>query len=244
MEQIIYTTSSCDEKHLNELKVFLYSLYKNGNRYPVTLDLVNCDDQKIVDDLVNINPSIDGINHVEIEKTDEVIVRGKAKDILPVFNLRVMYTRPLGLKTVLLQYPNHQVLSIDTDIIVRGSISGIWDGVEPGVLKVWDKGHEKSDRIRFQGGVMVYGNSEEIREYYDVVLKSIGDNRAFQSAQEAIFRAWWQERERIKKIDLPIKFNDSKLKDRSVIWHCKHNHFDNAKYQTEFNAYLKEVSCL
>jgi len=239
MEQIIYTTSSVDEKHLNELKVFLYSLWKNGNRYPVLLDLVNCYDNHIIMDLHAIYPNIRHITSVRIDETDEVIERAIEK--IRVFDLNVMYTRPLGLKYELGLYPDAQILSIDTDIIVRGKLTGIWEGVKPGVLKVWDKGKKKTDRIRFQGGVMIYGNSPEIREYYQKVLDMVGEAREFQSVQEAIFRAWKDDRTLITKIDLPVKYNDSKLRKDSVLWHCKHSHFDKEKYQIEFQAYLKEV---
>jgi len=237
MNEVIYTTSSCDKFHFDQLKVFLLSLELNGGgRWPIIIDLIG-GDSEFDERLKKINPNIVEINHLK-----ETAVKVPYKDRTGVsnYNLSVMWSRPFGVLRLL--YDEHdKILSVDTDIIVRSDISGIWDDLEPGTIKWFYRPKKGFVGSKVQGGVIAYGNSWEIRDYYTSVLARCGAERGPFVMQESLYYVYVEKKPRL--INLGRKYNDDgKFKKNSRIWHCKHGHRKEKLWQKEYQKYLKMVT--
>jgi len=242
MEKVIYTTSSCEPHSYDQLKVFLHSLHKFDNTYPLILDLVNPTERQKTEVRI-LYPYILEVFGIAVHKLSGKRTMPVKEYTRPLYDVKVMYTRPLGLLGILTRKPEiQQVLSIDTDVIIRDNLSGIWAGVRPSSIKVWDKGPKKKDRVRYQAGVMVYGNSDVTRKYYTEVIRRIGDVRDLIAAQAALFWAYETFESEMTRIDMPEKYNDSFFLKKSKIWHCKNGHFNDVKYQKEYQYYLKKAN--
>ena len=231
MERVIYTTSSCDKLHWDMLMVFLRSLKINGNyNGKIIVDLINPSEHHIT--------MLDAVgvlgNTIEIAKDNND--NRPYEHGVPPFNAKVMFTRLFGQMEVM-KTGYDQILSIDTDIIFRGDIRHIWDDVEPGTLKVWERKNRKQ-WLTFQGGVIVYGNSPGLREFYSDYIRDITKDNRIESGQYYLYENWVKHSDKVKKIKLSKVFNDSKLKDYSVIWHVKHGHYKEPRWQKEFKKYL------
>ncbi len=222
MEKLIYTTSTVDEHRYSQLKVFLYTMWNNGGHYPLLVDLVNSENK---DELKKIYPLIE-INYI----TDHDISVE-----------RMMYIRPLRLQR-LLHENHHKIISIDTDIIVRNSTKNLWS-VLSNEFRIRDKGQHKQNHVRFNGGVIIFGNGDHTKKYYDRVIEIIGSSGVVYDCQRALLQAYNETG--LKRKKLPKKYNDPKFNDDSIIWHCKHNHFHEKKYQKEYQYYLRKANgCL
>jgi len=131
-----------------------------------------------------------------------------------------------------------QVMTIDSDVIIRKPFDSIWDGTEPSTIKIWDRGPKKQPFTRVQAGVHIFGNSPEIKEYYQEFMKEIGPAWEFEIGQAAIYTVYLRFKEKIRLVQMSRKYNDSKFKDKSIIWHAKHGHFREPRFQKEFQKHL------
>lgn len=238
MNRIILTTATCDNDYLDVLKVFLVSMAINTKQqYLICADLINGNE-----DIYNRLKKIYGnlkINHIEFPKADWRV----RENLLPL-----MYKR-LPRMYEMMNEGYGQILSIDCDSIIRGSIDGIWDSVEPDVIKILeriDKRKEKKKKFftRFQAGVHIFGNSVSIREYYKAFMDELGDKWEFKVGQAAIYTVYLKFKDKIKLVQMPEAYNDSKFRNDSIIWHCKLSHFSETPFQNEFKKYLIEANKL
>ena len=238
MEKLIYTTSTLDPLRLDQLKVFLWSLHKNGNDWPVALDLVNCTEEegyKAFMDVQFLNPCLTLANISQYDKSV-----GCAKDCteISMTQLDAMYSRPIGVGKYLTEDGPDMICSIDTDIIVRDNLERIWKGE-------WDLNlyfrEKKRDKLKFQGGLIVYRNIPKVREYYREFLGGIEEQ------QDSVYPCQLQMyllaiKHKLEIGKLPEKYNDSILQPNSKVWHIKHSHTGKKKWQNEFKQYLKEAN--
>jgi len=232
MERLIYTTSSGDPLHREQLEVFLYSMAKNGGADPILLDLVNW--EAPADYLLKLNPFIMDIRH----KTYDVR-EGQSTDNpeLTSYALDVMYSRPLGVLEVLGK-DVEMICSIDTDMIIRKPIHKIWQMEDSDIAVYFRK--NKRPHMKFQGGLVVYKNSEKMRVYYQDLVNILKDERErVYSCQEQMYEL--AKIHKLKIRDLGEKYNDSSLSKSSRVWHIKHSHYGNKVWKKEFNRYLAEA---
>ena len=230
MKRIILTTA--DVQYLDVLKVFLMSMRYHGNDYPIRADLINYTDDQ-VGRLRNLYPNLE-IARIVIPSEGELEQR----------LLRLMHTRPPQMWKALNEDWD-QILSMDCDIIIRGRIDGMWDGVAPGVFKILDKGHRQSDKGRLQGGVYIFGNSPGIREYYKELMDLIGAEFGFWDGQTALYTLLKKYDKKITFVGLERKYNDDrklKMDKKSLVWHCKHGRLGLKRFEREFEFYLKKAN--
>ena len=218
---------------MDHLKVFLHSLYLNGGgHWPIVLDLID-GDKSIDAKLKAINPDILIINHVTSEIID---VPEKERDDIPLYNLNVMWSRPLGIVKMLKQGYG-KLLTMDTDIIIRGDISKLWEDLKPGTIKWHYRPDKKKVGTKVQGGVIAFGNSPEIRQYYNKVIERCQQNKGPFVMQESLYYVYMEMKPRL--IDIGRKYNDDGVFEKSSrIWHCKHGHYEDKPWKKEYEKYL------
>ena len=223
MKRIILSTVNLD--YLDVAKAWLASMRLHGNDYHVRLDFIN-GDMNIYSRLHKIYPNLLVVHH-DIPKVPDI------KQNL----LNLMYTRPPQMWKALNEDWD-QICSMDCDTLMRGSISGLWDGVEPGTIKIRDQGTKVNPVRRYQGAVYIFGNSPEIKAYYKDVIDTIGSEFAFYAGQLALHTMAVKHQASIRFVPLDKKYNDNKFKKDSLIWHSKHGHIN----EKPFSKYLQ--TCL
>lgn len=232
MKRIMLTTTTCDNNYLDVMKVFLYTLnLHTQNKELVRADLINGNDD-IYERFHRLYGNLE-INHVEMPKG---LNWYDHKNMLLLMYARI----PRMWET--LNEDWEQVMTIDSDVIIRKPFDSIWDDVEPSTIKIWDRGPKKQPFTRVQAGVHIFGNSPEIKDYYQAFMKDIGAEWEFEYGQAAIYAIYLKFRNKIRIVQMSQKYNDSKFKDKSIIWHAKHGHFKEKKFQKEFQECLKEAN--
>lgn len=229
MKRIMLTTTTCDNKYLDVMKVFLYTLNKNGGKREfLRADLINGNDD-IYERLHRLYDRME-ICHIDMPK---------GLDWLNHDNMILLMRRRIPTMWKTLNEDWDQVMTIDSDAIIRKSIESIWDGVEPSTIKIWDRGPKKQPFTRVQAGVHIFGNSPEVKEYYKAFMKELGEEWEFHVGQATIHTVYLKFKDKIKLVQMSPRYNDCKFKKDSYIWHCKHSHLNEKKFQKEFRHYLK-----
>jgi len=234
MKRIMLTTATCDNKYLDVLKVFLMSMsINNPEKTLIRADLINGTEDmysrlhRLYENLEIVHYDLDNTN-VDWEKNEHLIT---------VMRLRI----PMMWKT--LNEDWDQVMTIDSDFIIRKPISSIWDNAVPGTIKIWDRGEEyvkkkKTMFARVQAGVHIFGNSPEIKEYYKAFMDDLGDEWAFHYGQGAIYTVYLKFKDKIRLVQMDTSYNDTKFGKKSIAWHCKHGHLKEKVFRKEFKKYL------
>lgn len=232
-KRIMLTTTTCDNKYLDVMKVFLYGLR------------THCHDKTFLRaDLINGTPDIyDRLHRIyenmEICHYDFPTGRDWTKND----NMLLLMWSRIPTMWKALNEGWDQVMTIDSDITIRRSMDSIWDGVKPGLIKIWERKKKKIGQFtKVQAGVHIFGVSKEILEYYKDFMEEIGPEWEFTVGQAAIYTVYLKHKDKIGLIQMPQIYNDSKFKDDSIIWHCKHGHFDNPKFQKEFQSQLEKAN--
>lgn len=248
--RVILTTATAGNEYYDMLLVFLLSLRVAGKyNGTVIIDLIN-GKQKESDEINKTYPGAI-VNPIYVPE---------------ITMLSTMFTRPNQIMNAM-NAGYEQIAAIDDDIIVRKDISGIWDDLGPGTVKVWDKKAlppifpdrkskrywdtvkipklEKRDmRARIQGGVQLYGNSEVSREFYAEFMRRLGAKFKFWDGQIILYRMLRKRFGGIKFINLGSNYNDSLFNDCTVMWHVKHKHCDNPLWAKEFKLWKSRLSAL
>ena len=229
MKKVILTTTTCDNKYLDVMKVYLYTM----NLYCPEKTLIRAD-------LINGTPEIykrlgrlyDNLEVCHVEM-------GEGLDWTQEDNMIHLMRRRIPVMWKTLNEDWDMVMTMDSDMIVRSDISEIWGDVEPSTIKIWVKPEKKATSFtKVQAGVHIFGNSPVIKEYYKAFMDRLGDNWMFRKGQPMIYLTWLDFKERIRIVQMPKKYNDSKFHNDSVVWHCKHGHFNEEKFQREFQRNL------
>jgi hypothetical protein len=130
-----------------------------------------------------------------------------------------------------------KVAWLDADCLVRKPLDGLWEDMRENTIKVLYR-PEKAPKRRFQAGVFAIGNgfytAQMVSEWNRMVQKC----PQWYRDQECLYAAYMKFKRHIKLIKLSEAYNDSEFKDKSVIWHSKEHHFEDAKFQKEFKKYL------
>jgi len=128
---------------------------------------------------------------------------------------------------------------IDADVIVRKDLSKLLD-IEPNQLKILFR--PNGNKNKFNAGVFNIGYSEYTYRFICDWHKGFNNNMRWGMGQLEMWRAYLKNKNNIELIKIPESFNDlggrsNSFDDASVIWHCKGNHFNEDKYQKEFQKY-------
>lgn len=214
----VVTISSCDKYYFEQAQVFLKSIKANTDEN-VCIGLINSKDRH-----ENAVHDIDSSIKIIKLNLDKPTRFGHAK-------IRFELIRQI----LLMEYT--EIIWMDCDVIVRDSIKSIWKGIEPNTLKVVRRNREL-DRVKFQIGVFGLGNSLATRNYIIDVKNKLNDIETWCDDQTVMYRVYKKHKKHISIVRLNKRYNDSKFKNESVIWHCKSSHFNEEKYQREYKKYL------
>jgi len=229
MKRIILTTAN--NRYFDILRAFLASMRYHGNNTEIAADLINFTDNQ-VGSLCKIYENLT-VSRIDIPYTTKV----PETDLL-----RLMYTRPNQMWRAL-NGPYEQVMSMDCDILIRGSLEHIWDGVKPNSFKILVKKCDKNNsKTHFQGGVYILGVSDATISFYKEIMDTIGSEFGFWDGQRALCEIYEKNRDGIELIKMDRTYNDERklnMNKKSIVWHIKHRNFDLKIVKKELNKYLQ-----
>lgn len=218
--QIINTAIDDNPHYFNCLKAFLMSMKVNSPDQKVKVILINCP-----------------------KEYESVIKRIYPAEVLVLTDpSQSAYQRNYVRHYMLLEaFKSHSKAAwIDNDALIRGDLrEGFWDDVDRTTIKVWLR-KKKPDEYKFQGGVYILGNSQKSIDYLGGIIRALDETDDWLLPQKLIYTL--HKEYGLKHVQLSQKYNDSKFRDGSIIWHCKQSHFDNEEYQEEFYHYLKKAN--
>lgn len=225
---MIITNSTPDKFYFDQLISFLASMRKNSLDHTINVFLANYPDKKI-DRLHKAFPEFVFENR-KVEKKDK---RGIA---LILFRIELV-------KECFEKYKK-PVAWIDTDVIVRADLSPFLE-VKPKQLKILFRGGNHP-RTRFNAGIFNIGYSEETYKLVCDWRNNLKSNLIWGMGQLELWKAYNKHKDNVELIKMPKKFNDlgssvgkDFFRDDSLMWHCKKAHFNNPKFQKEFQKYFK-----
>ena len=220
MRRLIITAVDNNLHYMEGLKVFLASLAKNAPEELVYVYLMNCS-REYEDSLHEINSNL--MTMAKSVKEVSPYVRNYIRHRLVHDQLKI----------------HDKILWLDNDSIVRGCLDDIWLDVEENTIKFWLRKKNK-DHLKFQGGVYVIGKGEKSENYCKLISKGLSTMSDWYAPQTLMYTCI--KHVGLKQIQLETKYNDSKFKDDSIIWHCKSSHFNDKKYQKEYKHYEQKRS--
>jgi len=229
---VIITNSTQDKFYFEQLLAFLASIKVNSPKHKVTVFLANYD-------LDKVQKLRRGFPWCVFEDRKLTMVKDKR------FSLIIFRS---GLIKECFDKYKEPVAWIDTDVLVRNDLSEFLD-VGPNQLKILKRQTPKEKNqydAPINAGIFNIGYSEHT---YKIINKWHKGNLAtpkWGQGQIELWKAYNKYSKRVELVSLPLKFNDlgdrnnqNMFADNSVMWHCKSNHFDNPKYQSEYQLYLK-----
>jgi len=233
MKRIILTTA--DGCYIDVLASFLASMRYNKNDYFIRLDFIN-GTRDMENYLRRIYPGLE-INSIALDGYEKLSPADRL--------LNLIWTRPRQLWKALNEDWD-QVMKMDCDMLIRGSIEHIWDDLMPSVLKVFmKKERKKRPNTYFQGGVQLYGNSPDIKRYYQEFIDLVKPPFAFYDGQRALYELWLKHKHTVKLVKLDRTYNDDRYKgfsSKSLVWHVKHGQITTEPWLSEFKKYLNEAN--
>jgi len=127
---------------------------------------------------------------------------------------------------------------MDVDCLVRDSLDEFWGDIDENVLRCIYRPKKKTNR-RFQAAVVGFGNGAAMREMVGKWNIEVSEDIRWYKDQESLYELWALYRDDIQLIPLTSKYNDSKFKRDSVIWHSKEHHFEEPVFQEKYQGYLQ-----
>lgn len=224
---MIITNSTADDYYFEQLIAFITSIKLNSPKHldKMIVFLANYPDKK-EKSLKNAFPEITFENN-KLKMIDE---RGFA----------MIIDRAYRVFSCLEKFKEN-VTWMDTDVIVRGDLSGLVN-IKPKQFKIlFRKG--QPERIRINAGIFNIGYSQIccnfMKDWYQGCLL----NKKWGNGQLELWRSYKRFSKKIELIDITKKFNSvgRHFEKEYIIWHCKMAHFDNPTYQEEYQVYLKEA---
>ena len=143
-------------------------------------------------------------------------------------------------------YRGDNAVWIDTDVIIRGDLKEFLT-IEPKQLKILFRGEEQQEKVRFNAGVLNIGSSEETISFVERWKERLLNNMTWGMGQLELYRAYQEHKGSIELVPMSSDYNDlgcsikkpeEFFREDSMIWHCKKGHFDNPRFQKEFQHYL------
>jgi lipopolysaccharide biosynthesis glycosyltransferase len=128
------------------------------------------------------------------------------------------------------------VLYLDCDVIVRGSLDGIWDNISLNTLMIHYNENSKNYG-KFNTGIMLLGRGliEMVREWKDISLRSkLKDSYP---EQKILYKLYERNIKTVNLVSLDEKYNDCRFLKNSIIWHYKgkHKHNYHEPWKTEYD---------
>jgi len=220
----IITAIDNNPHYQNHLKAFLMSMNDNSPGQTVKVCLMDCD-KEYGESLKRIC-DVDVV-HISTDPSQTAFQRNYIRHYMTRDGFNNGFKK---------------VAWIDNDALIRGDLRNeFWDDVVPGSIKVWAR-KKKRDKYKFQGGVYILGKSEKTKAYVDSIITALEKTDNWMLPQILLYNMC--ESHGIRHIQMDQKFNDSRFKDDSVIWHCKQTHFKETEFQEEFQYYLGKASRL
>jgi len=231
----IVTAINYNEHYVEELKVLLTSLDQNAPEYPVVVFLVGFEEDRVIG-LRAENPSIDFISR-EIDKPPDQSMQ--------------VYMGCYDARAVLhvMKESGGLVAWLDTDVIVRKSLDGLWEGVGENGFKILYRRQTTEDKLKFNSGVFVVNTSPNTLAMISEWDRVVRDKREWPADQIWLYRTYLNHKDSVELIDLPPMLNnlgdstkDKPFEDDAIIWHCKQYHFENPDFQQEHQRYIKKYN--
>ena len=221
--QIVITAIDDNPHYRNHLKAFLMSMRENSPGQNVRIVLMNCHEE--------YGEALKRIYPVDVVNMETHGQNAYQRNYIRHYMFQDAF-----------QQNYSKVAWIDNDTLIRGDLrDGFWDGVEHGTIKVWMR-DKKPDEYKFQTGIYILGNSKKSQSYIKGIIRALEGKDGWLLPQLLIYTL--HREYGLKHIQLPQKYNDSKFRDSSVIWHCKQSHFKDQEFQEEFQYYLGKASRL
>lgn len=153
--------------------------------------------------------------------------------------------RGLVVKECLEKY-KEPVAWFDTDIIVRKNLKSFWAGTKTNQLKIYYRGDDVPDKVKFQAGIFAVGYSDETMKFISEWSDIIQSDMYWYADQKQLYLVYNKYSDNIKLIKMSRIFNDigdstrtDVFDNNSVIWHCKKSHFYHERFRKEYLKYLK-----
>lgn len=230
---MIITAATPDEFYFNQLLTMLTSMRMNSSRHTATVFLVNYPTDKS-ERLKEVFSDFEFQNR-KVEMIDK---RGISLILLRIQLVLECFERH-----------NVSVSWIDTDVVVRGSIEP-FIRVQPNQFKILHRGDSNPEKVRFNAGIFSIGCSPATKKMVQDWRVRLQADPIWGKGQLYLYKAFKVSRG-IDLVKMPSGFNDlgdsrsnGSFREGSLIWHCKKQHFNNVRFQKEFQHYLakgKEV---
>jgi len=219
--KLILTGINNKPLYQDHLKVFLMSMRMNSLGEKVIVRLTDCSDEYAED-----------IKKIYLVKVQRAKSNGH--------KFEQLYARFYMFRDAMKDFSNISVAWIDPDTIIRNELD-FWGGTTGSTIKVWYR-PGKEDKYKYQTGVFILGNVATTQSYVKTILKEVANKGDWLYTQHMTYE--FARKFYLSHIPLDEKYNDSRFKKDSVIWHCKTSHFKDARYQKEYQYYLKKANIL
>lgn len=228
---MIITNSTTDSFYLDQLLTFLLSMRENSSDSKMLINLVNTNNE-IYDKLKSTFP--------------EFIFEQCAINMVDTRGFSLIILRAKMLKDCFSKY-KESISWIDTDTLIRGDLSEFIK-VNSNELKILVRDHDPNILYSapINAGVFSIGYSETTKDFASDWYEDCVSNPKWGYGQVALWKAYSKRKDEIKLTELSKHYNDMGGSDKldafsenSIIWHCKKKHFNNPKFQKEFQKYLK-----
>jgi len=230
------------DKYINHIKVALLSLTKTGCCLPITVYLIDCVPE-IGKDLKKL------YKNLKVENIPITAQKRKTPCTWGGNPLRFVMMREkiLAVKKALADDNNKWVLFIDCDVIIRGSLVPLVNGLVgrcrpyESRLTVLHRPEIESDGWKFNSGVIGLTNTPATKELADLWYKESLSHDELSCEQEGLYKAYSKMKDKIKLIPLESRFNGWNFRDDPVIYHCKGKYFNYLPFKSLFFPLLFEA---
>lgn len=228
---MIITNSTTDPFYLDQLLAFLSSIRKNSPNIKMLINLVNTNNE-IYDRLKTVFP--------------EFIFEQSTIDMIDERGFSLIILRASMIKDCFDKY-KESISWIDTDTLIRGSLFE-FTKVDSNELKILVRDNNPNilHDAPINAGVFSIGCSKPTKDFASDWYEDCIANPKWGYGQIALWDAYSKRKDEVKLIGLSKSYNDMGGSDKldafsenSIIWHCKKKHFNNPKFQKEFQKYLK-----
>jgi len=236
---ILFTAINNDPIYKERLLVLLESLAENSpdTDYFVA-HVLNCS-ERFVQECQTVNPKVKVIPQRYDKSKDRI---GTAFND----NGKSYYTEAYRFDVFLdwLRYNREGAIGwIDADIIVRKPVEGLFEGVNPNTLKIWQRTTVENPDTQMNIGVMVLGASQATYDLIQDQIKFNGDNPYWGHSQKAIWESWLRHEGKVEHQQLdPLIWNCRTFEEIAHIWHPTVNCIKDEKYLIEYRRLLSQAN--
>jgi hypothetical protein len=227
---MIITNSTADEFYFNQLLAFLTSMKINSPNHMMSIFLVNYPKDK--ENRLNEIFPLYKFENREINMVDD---RG----------ISLILSRIRLIKECFENY-KEPVAWIDTDVIVRDDLTPFLAS-KPEQLKILFRGDDVSEKVRFNAGIFRIGYSNATYKLICDWEEGLRNNMVWGMGQLELYKAYKKNKDKVELVKMSKSYNDlgdstnpDAFAPDSLLWHSKKFHFENHKFQKEFQMYLRK----